>query len=120
MSEFKTGDNVLVTLGGVDVPAIVSYAWFDIVDIEVSDVDDTIGVPVGTVRLDPSKKGWAVGDVVKTAEELATLPDNTVFVDVNYFVQEWDDFVWRFGSKEDLTPEGVDYPVTVIYLSKDV
>jgi len=119
MTTFKPGDNVLVTLGGIDVPAIVSYVWSDTIDFRVTNMDDDITVPVGTVRLDPSQRKWAVGDVVRTAEELTTLSDNTVFVAVNDAVHEWDlNIVWLFGSSEEWSPNDIDYPVTIVYVPK--
>ena len=120
MAKFNTGDNVLVTLGGIDVPAVVSTCWSDAVDFIVSDSDSIITVLLGAVRLDLSKRTWAVGDAVETASELTTLPDNAVFVDVNYFVQEWDDGdVWRFGDDGEFSPTQVDYPVTIVYVPKE-
>jgi len=121
MTTFKPGDNVLVTLGGMDVPAIVSYVWSDSIHFRTIDVDDDISVPVGVVRLDPSKKNWAVGDVINDSMELMTLLYNTVFVDVNDTVQEWDEeTVWAFGCHDEVSPDSVDYPVIIIHIPKDV
>ena len=119
MTEFKKGDAVLVTLNGVDVPAAITYLANEYVEVTIN--DEAYGISENYVRLDPSKRKWAVGDVVETAEELTTLPDNAVFVDHNGAVSEWDvNRVWTFGSDEEFSADDIDGPATIIYVPKDV
>lgn len=122
-TEYKKGDRVLVTLSGVEVPAVVDYTsgkHLGAVDVKWTDGEATNAVYKTRVRLDPEfAHKVEVGTVLRNVTELRAITNQCiVLVDQVDVAGTWSGtrIAWAVedNSGTETDAHSVVFPATIV------